>query len=172
MSTTEHQSRIDNLSAQLKEIDNERGEIRDTIDHAKQQLAQARADLAYTHRAIAEGKPVEADDLLAETRAVHEIEVTLADLEQQAGPNLASLDERAEQLRSELGKADDELKRSQLSEAVLAYQQALHDALPLADAVRRAASAAGVMLPWRDKPSILIDRGTHVAGGVVIELRD
>ena len=169
--TTTHQARMDDLKSKLSSIDNERNEIQANIDHASSELAQARADLAGTQQRIATGQYVDANDLLDYTRAVYEIERTLADLEQQAGTKLAKLDDRAAPLKRELGKLDETIRREAFSAAVLAYQRALCEILPLADELIRQCARNRVQLPSYGDPSLLVMKGTHVLGGVVLEIR-
>jgi predicted nucleic acid-binding Zn-ribbon protein len=165
--TTTHQTKIDNLSQHLADIDDQRRDIRDDIQHATERLAQAQHDLAKIHADLKAGKDVEGDDLLTATRDTADLEETLSHLQQTAGTRLAMLDDEAEKLSAQLIKASLEKRKADLSEAVRKYQEAMIAALPLADEVRRAAAAAGVILPKAGTPSVLVRPGPQLCGSLV-----
>ncbi|MHB8391726.1 MAG: hypothetical protein ACYDBH_19465 [Acidobacteriaceae bacterium] len=156
---------------QLTEINDERHEIQGALDHAAQELAQARADLTATQQRVAAGQPVDPQDLLDNTRLVFEIERALADLQQQAPGKLDALDEQAMPLKFELGKLDEAQRREAFSAAVMAYQNALCKLLPLADTLIKECRRNGVNLPLHGDPSLLVRTGTHVMGSVVLEIK-
>lgn len=165
------QTKLDTLNAHLEEINDQRAEIRDGIQHTSERLTQAQHELAKIHADLKSGHDVEGDDLLTATRDVSDLEETLGHLQQQSGAKLTLLDIEAEKLRRTLGEVGLAARKAALSEAVLAYQTALRAALPLADEVRRAAAAAGVLLPSNAKvDSLILRRGIHHAGGIVLDL--
>lgn len=166
----DQQAKLDVLNAQLHDIEEKRRAIQDRLEDCRNRLTAANVDLAETHKAIAAGLKVEPNDLLTETRAVFEAQKSLDLLEGQSGQELADLDRQSEQLRAELIRARRIIQETKFADAVRRYQDALKPAVPVAAEIRELASVLGVQVPPQHASSMLLSPGTHVIGGVVIEL--
>lgn len=167
------EKRIAEIRSRLAAIPLDIHEAERALDREQERRDQVTADiLDLTNRArAANGATVEIGaDLAAAHREEALINAKLADLERETGPRVHALEKEREKLQAEMVKVTLELAKAKLSEAVMDYQAALCAALPHVAAIRRHAREAGVALPHPLEHSILIERGTHVCGGIVITL--
>ncbi len=174
MSDTEKlEKRIAQGETRLAEIRKEKTELERAPERAERQLAEAQAEedrLSADIRAQIHGSS--AEDLAAAMRETAALKATLEKMKRETGPKLAKLDEEEIRLRDDLMRTNREIAKARLSGAVMAYQEALKAALPHSEAIKKYAYEAGVMLSRSDDGfDPLLQRGTHVCGGIVIELR-
>jgi septal ring factor EnvC (AmiA/AmiB activator) len=168
------EKRIAEIQARIAAIAKERVELERAPDRAERQLAEAQAEedrLSADIRAQAHGSS--AEDLAAAMRETAALKATLDKLGRETGPKLEKLSAEKNRLREDLTRTNREIAKVRLSDAVMRYEAALRQALPIVDEIRVHASAAGVALPPRswDEQSVLIERGVHMAGGITITLR-
>jgi len=172
VSSEKLEERVSQIQARLTEIGKERVELERAPDRAERQLAEARAEVEDLTVRIKNGATGDhGADLAAALREVARLEETVAELERSTAPKLDKLSAEEQKLRDDITRTNREIAKLKLSEAVMAYQAILRQALPHVEVIRTHAAAAGVILPYQHEQSILIERGTHVCGGIVIELR-
>jgi len=167
------EERISQIQARLDAIPLDIHEAERALDRERERRDQVTADIQdLTNRArAANGATAEIGaDLAAELREEALINTKLADLERETEPRVRALEQEREKLQVELTKVTREIAKAKLSEATQQYQAILRQALPFAAAIKKYAAAAGVVLPYQHEQSILIERGTHVCGGIVITL--
>lgn len=170
MSTEKLEKQVAQIQARLAEITKEKAELERAPERAERQLADTQAEEDRQAADVRQGRG-NAEDLVAAMRETARLKGALEKLKREVGPKLEKLNADESRLQAELTKVTRELHQAQLSDAVTRYQAALRQALPIADEIRRLAPVAGIVLPPSDEFNPLLERGTHVCGGIVIELR-
>lgn len=172
MSTQKIEKQIAQLQADLAENKKQQTETERAPERLERQLVAAQVEEDSQAADVRRGHG-SAEDLAAAMRETAALKATLEKLKRETGPKLDKLRAEEQKLRDDLARTNREIAKVRLSEAVDKYQPILREALPHADAIRRHAAAAGVMLPpnYNDDDHHLIERGTFVIGGVVVDLR-
>lgn len=174
MSIEKLEKQVTQLKARLAEIPAEKAALERAPEREQQRLDQARMEVEDLTSRIKSGAAGEHGAELTEAlREVAKLENRVAEVERSTAPKLDKLRAEEQKLRDDLTRTNREIAKVRLSEAVDKYQSIMREALPHADSIRRHAAAAGVMLPpnYNDDDHHLIERGTFVIGGVVVELR-
>lgn len=174
MTTEKLEKQIAQHQARLAEIPKEMRELERAPERLQDQLARNRAEISDLTARIRSGETGECDaDLAAALREDPRIDSALAEAERTTGSKLNKLRVEEQKLQDDLARMNREIAKTKLSEAVMAYQQALRAALPYSDAIKKYANEAGVIVSNSGDgfDPFPLERGTHVCGGIVIELR-